>query len=297
MATVSVIIPTFNRAEKVVRAVSSVISQNFTDHEIIVVDDGSTDGTKDALAKFMRKIKYIHVQSNLGVSSARNTGIKESTAKFISFLDSDDYWLPKKLAEQISFINCNPKVLVCQTEEIWIRNGRRVNPQKKHLKPSGDIFLPSLKLCLVSPSAVMLKRSVLKQVGLFDETLPACEDYDLWLRISCRYPVYLIKRPLVVREGGNPDQLSARYTGMDRFRIKSLAKLIKSGVLNERQLQSTYKELLKKCRIYGKGCIKRGKVGEGKFYLTLPETLKNGPHLNLPSGFTTFTDHDYSEKW
>ncbi len=295
MATVSVIIPTFNRAEKVVRAVSSVLSQNFTDLDIIVVDDGSTDGTRDALAKFRNKIKYIHHSSNLGVSAARNTGIEKSTAKFISFLDSDDYWLPEKLAEQIAFIKRNPKVLVCQTEEIWVRNGRRVNPQKKHLKPSGDIFVPSLKLCLVSPSAVMLKRSVLKQAGLFDETLPACEDYDLWLRISCRYPVYLIKRPLVVREGGNPDQLSARYKGMDRFRIKSLAKLIKSGVLNERQLQSTFKELLIKCRIYGKGCLKRGKVEEGTFYLTLPQTLKNAPHLNLLPSSKSFMDHDDSE--
>jgi glycosyltransferase involved in cell wall biosynthesis len=292
MATVSVIIPTFNRAEKVVRAISSVLSQNFSDLEIIVVDDGSMDGTKDALAKFRNKIKYIYHTSNLGVSAARNTGIENSTAEFISFLDSDDYWHPEKLGEQIAFFKRNPKVLVCQTEEIWIRNGRRVNPQKKHLKPSGDVFVPSLKLCLVSPSAVMLKRSVLKQVGLFDETLPACEDYDLWLRISCRYPVYLIKRPLVVRAGGHPDQLSARYKGMDRFRIKSLVKLIKTGVLNERQLQFTYKELSIKCRIYSKGCLKREKVKEGKFYLNLPETLKNIPHLNLPPGSKAFRHHD-----
>ena len=127
----------------------------------------------------------------------------------------------------------------------------------------------------------MLKRSVLKHVGLFDETLPACEDYDLWLRISCRYPVYLIKRPLVVREGGHPDQLSARYKGMDRFRIKSLVKLIKTGVLNERQLQSAYNELSIKCRIYSKGCLKRGKVEEGTFYLNLPETIKNIAHSNF----------------
>jgi glycosyltransferase involved in cell wall biosynthesis len=295
MATVSVIIPTFNRAEKVIRAISSVLSQDFSDCEIIVVDDGSMDGTKHALAKFRSKIKYIYHSSNMGVSAARNTGIEKSTAEFISFLDSDDYWLPEKLAEQIAFFKRNPKVLVCQTEEIWIRNGRRVNPQKKHLKPSGDIFVPSLKLCLVSPSAVMLKRSVLKQAGLFDESLPACEDYDLWLRISCRYPVCLIKRPLVVREGGHPDQLSARYKGMDRFRIKSLVKLIKSGVLNERQLQSTYKELSKKCRIYSKGCLKRGKVREGTFYLILPELVENIPNLNLSPGSKVFMDHEDSE--
>ncbi len=294
MATVSVIIPTFNRADKVVRAVSSVISQTFTDLEIIVVDDGSTDGTKHVMAKFDNKIKHIQHNLNLGVSAARNTGIKKSTAKFVSFLDSDDYWHPDKLAEQIAFLKSNPKVPVCQTEEIWIRNGLRVNPRKKHLKPSGDIFIPSLKLCLVSPSAVILRRIVLNQVGLFDETLPACEDYDLWLRISCRYPVHLIKRPLVVREGGHPDQLSARYMGMDRFRIQSLVKLIKSGVLNERQLHSAFEELTIKCRIYGKGCLKRGKEEEGAFYIKLPETIKKGYLTDLPESSKAFMHHDVS---
>jgi glycosyltransferase involved in cell wall biosynthesis len=274
VATVSVIIPTFNRAGKVVRAISSVLSQTFTDLEIIVVDDGSMDGTKDALAKFRNKIKYIYHSLNLGVSAARNSGIKRSTAPFISFLDSDDYWLPEKLAEQIAFFERNPNASACQTEEIWIRNGRRVNPRKIHRKPSGDIFEPSLKLCLVSPSAVILKRVLLEEVGLFDEDLPACEDYDLWLRISCRHPVYLIKRPLVVKEGGHSDQLSARYKGMDRFRIKALVKLIKSGVLNEWQLQATFEELSLKCRIYSNGCVKREKLDEGTYYLQLPEILR-----------------------
>ncbi|MBW1910406.1 MAG: glycosyltransferase [Deltaproteobacteria bacterium] len=274
MATVSVIIPTFNRAGKVVRAISSVLSQTFTDLEIIIVDDGSMDGTKDTLAKFRNKIKYIYHSLNLGVSAARNSGIKKSTAPFISFLDSDDYWLPEKLAEQIAFFERNPNAPACQTEEIWIRNGRRVNPRKIHRKPSGDIFEPSLKLCLVSPSAVILKRVLLEEVGLFDEDLPACEDYALWLRISCRYPVYLIKRPLVVKEGGHSDQLSARYKGMDKFRIKALVKLIKSGVLNERQLQATFEELSLKCRIYSNGCVKRGKLDEGTYYLQLPEILR-----------------------
>jgi len=277
VANVSVIIPTFNRAEKVVRAVLSVLSQNFTNLEILVVDDGSRDGTQEALLKFNNKFKYIDHHFNRGVSAARNTGILHSSAPFIAFLDSDDYWHPEKLSEQISLFKGNSKVSVCQTEEIWIRKGVRVNPKKRHLKPSGDVFLPSLKLCLVSPSAVILKRSVLEHVGLFDESLPACEDYDLWLRISCRYPVYLIKRPLVVREGGHPDQLSARYKAMDRFRIQSLVKLIKSGVLNEEQLLWTFEELSIKCRIYGTGCLKRGKVDEGKFWLNLPESLKKNP--------------------
>ena len=273
MTAVSVIIPTFNRAGKVARAISSVLYQTFTDYEIIVVDDGSTDGTLDSLDQFRHSIKYISHQENLGVSAARNTGIKASRSPFIAFLDSDDYWLPEKLAGQMNFFLQNKNAVACQTEEIWIRKGLRVNPRKKHVKPSGDIFEPSLKLCLVSPSAVMLKRSLLEKVGLFDEDLPACEDYDLWVRIACRYPVYLIKQQLVVREGGNKDQLSSHYMGMDRFRIKALVKLIKNNKLNEKQLKATMEELSLKCRIYGKGCLKRGKKEEGEYYLKLPGTV------------------------
>ncbi len=274
MTTVTVIIPTFNRAKKVTRAISSVIGQTFADLEIIVVDDGSQDNTEHAVARFGESLNYITHTSNLGVSAARNTGIKKSASPLIAFLDSDDYWLPEKLAVQVEFFNNNPETVACQTEESWIRNGRRVNPKKKHMKPSGDIFEPSLKLCLVSPSAVMLKRTLLEEVGLFDETLPACEDYDLWLRIACRYPIHLIKDPLVVKEGGHPDQLSARHRGMDRFRIKALVKLIKSGNLNKKQLEATVEELSLKCPVYGNGCLKRGKKVEGEYYLRLPGIVK-----------------------
>ncbi|MCP4681181.1 MAG: glycosyltransferase family 2 protein [Desulfobacterales bacterium] len=274
MAFVSVIIPTFNRAEKVSRAISSVLAQTFMDLEIIVVDDGSTDGTKDAMSQFEGRISYIAHSGNRGVSAARNTGIGRSTAPLIAFLDSDDYWLPEKLAVQAAFFKADPHAVACQTGEIWIRKGRRVNPKTRHLKPSGDIFEPSLKLCLVSPSAVMLKRSLLEEVGPFDEDLPACEDYDLWLRVACRHPVHLIREQLVIKEGGHPDQLSARYKGMDRFRIHALEKLLKSGMLTEKQFKATLEELSLKCRIYGTGCLKRGKDVEGEYYLSLPQRLR-----------------------
>jgi glycosyltransferase involved in cell wall biosynthesis len=274
MPAVSVIIPTFNRARKVVRAIESVLSQTFVDYEILVIDDGSTDGTSKALAEFKGPITTLAHSTNQGVSAARNTGILRSNAPLVAFLDSDDYWLPEKLAKQLVFFKTYPQTIACQTEEIWMRNGRRVNPKKKHLKPSGDIFKPSLKLCLVSPSATMLKRSLLEKVGLFDESLPACEDYDLWLRIACLYPVYLIKQPLVIKEGGSSDQLSSLHKGMDKFRIKALVKLIKSCALNPRQLESTFEELSLKCRIYGNGCLKRGKTEEGIFYLQLTKKLK-----------------------
>ncbi len=273
MAAVSVIIPAFNRALKVSRAISSGLYQTFTDYEIIVVDDGSTDGTSDTMRQFGDKIRFMAHTSNLGVSAARNTGIRGSDAPLVAFLDSDDYWLSEKLGAQISFFKSHPEAMISQTEEIWIRNGRYANPKTRHLKPSGDVFEPSLKLCLISPSAVMLKRTLLEEVGLFDEDLPACEDYDLWLRIACRYPVHLINEKLVVKEGGHPDQLSSRYKGMDRFRIRALVKLVESGILNDKQLMAAIAELSLKCGIYGTGCIKRGKRDEGDFYLQLPNRL------------------------
>ncbi|MEJ2726191.1 MAG: glycosyltransferase family A protein [Deltaproteobacteria bacterium] len=274
MALVSVIIPTFNRARLVVRAIASVLSQTYKDFETIVVDDGSSDGTEGALAPFAQRIRYHAHTSNRGVSAARNTGIRLSCGPLIAFLDSDDYWLPGKLRSQVAFFRHRLDAQACQTEEIWIRNGRRMNPKKRHLKPSGDIFFPSLKLCLVSPSAVMLRRPLLDSVGLFDEDLPACEDYDLWLRIACRHPVHLLRECLVVKEGGREDQLSLRYRGMDRFRIKALVKLLRSGLLNEGQCQSVLEELAVKCRIYGRGCLKRGRLEEGAFYLGLPTRLE-----------------------
>ena len=274
MAAVSVIIPTFNRAVKTARAITSVLYQRFTDYEIIVVDDGSRDETERALHPFKDRIRYVVHKANQGVSAARNTGIKASTAPLIAFLDSDDYWLPDKLGVQTAFFNENPNAMICQTEETWIRNGRHTNPRKRHLKPSGDIFEPSLVLCLVSPSAVMLKRALLDEVGVFDEGLPACEDYDLWLRIACRYPVFLIRQSLVIKEGGHPDQLSARFTGMDRFRIKALEKLLQESPLRESQKKTALTELSRKCQIYGTGCLKRGKKTEAAHYFELPSTFE-----------------------
>lgn len=274
MTAVSVVIPTYNRARKLLRAIFSVLYQTFTNYEVIVVDDGSDDGTADCLKPVMGQIKYMRHPENMGVSAARNSGIKASQYPFIAFLDSDDYWLPEKLSAQMAFFKRNPEAVACQTEEIWIRKGLRVNPGKRHLKPSGEIFVPSLKLCLVSPSAVVLKRSLLDEVGVFDEDLPACEDYDLWLRISFRYPIHLIPRHLVVKEGGYQDQLSSILQGLDLFRIKALVKLLRGEQLTVAQLQATLKELSIKCQIYGSGCLKRGRKEEGEYYLRLPEDLK-----------------------
>ena len=279
MKEVSVIIPTFNRANKVSRAVSSVLGQTFHDFEVIVIDDGSVDDTPDALAKFKDRIIVIRHPENRGVSAARNSGIKASQSSLIAFLDSDDYWLPEKLETQVRFFREHPDAVACQPEEIWVRNGRRVNPWKKHVKPSGHIFERSLELCVVSPSAVMVRRRIFDEIGLFDENFPVCEDYDLWLRISCRHPVHLINKYMLVKEGGAPDQLSSSIKGMDRFRIKAMVKLLQDGFLNKDKISAIHHELENKCRIYGNGCIKRGKTEEGKFFLQLPGMLKGNEFI------------------
>ena len=281
MAAVSVILPTFNRAHKIARAVASVLYQAFSDYEILVVDDGSGDATPEALTPFLPRIRSIVHSKNLGVSAARNTGIRESDSPLVAFLDSDDYWLPEKLATQVSFFSKHPEAVACQTEELWIRRGVRVNPMKKHLKPSGQIFEPSLKLCVVSPSAVLLKRSLLEEVGLFDEGLPACEDYDLWLRISRKYPIWLIPEPLVIKEGGAPDQLSRSIEGLDQYRIRAIVKVLDGGCLNENQTKAALKELRFKCRVYGNGCLRRGKKEEGQYYLSLPHSIEERVSLPL----------------
>lgn len=274
MAEVSVIIPTFNRALKVARAITSVLYQNFADYEIIVVDDGSSDETAEILERFQSHITRLTHAKNKGVSAARNTGIKASRSPFIAFLDSDDYWLPDKLKDQMAFFESHPEAVACQTQELWIRKGRRVNPRNKHLKAGGEIFEASLSLCLVSPSSVMLRRFLFDEVGLFDETFPVCEDYDLWLRVSCKYPIHLIDRNLVVKEGGAPDQLSRTMKGMDRFRIRSLVRLMKSGQLDGKQAEAAMRELRVKTEIYAKGCLKRGRKRLAEHYLLLPGRLQ-----------------------
>jgi len=282
MTEASVIIPTYDRADRVTRAVSSVLAQTYPDFELIVVDDGSEDETLPALRPFLDRIRLIRHERNLGVSAARNAGIRASRAPLVAFLDSDDRWLPEKLEVQARFFREHPDALACQTQEIWVRRGRRVNPASRHLKPSGDIFEPSLERCLVSPSAVMLRRSLLDEVGLFDESLPVCEDYDLWLRIACRHPIHLIDKELLVREGGHPDQLSARGPGMDRYRIQALVGVIRSGRLSNSQGRAALDTLRRKSRIYAEGCLKRGRHREGRYYQTLADRIERGERFPFP---------------
>ena len=252
---VSVIIPTYNRWPLLGDAIDSVLGQSFPSFELVVVDDGSTDETPARLAKYGERLRVIS-QPNRGVSAARNRGVLAAQAPYVALLDSDDLWLPDKLRQQSEFMLADPEVGICQTNELWIRNGRRVNPKAKHSKPSGDIFRRSLELCLVSPSAVMIKKALLDEIGGFDESLPVCEDYDLWLRLSVDHKVPLIASALVIKRGGH-DQLSRSVWGMDRYRVIALQKLLRSGITGDKR-QATLAVLTRKLEILANGARKRG---------------------------------------
>lgn len=259
---VSVIIPTFNREKRLKEALDSVLNQTIKPFEIIVVDDGSTDNTKNLIKRNYPDFNYIY-QENKGVSAARNLGIKNAKGDLLAFLDSDDSWKPEKLEKHIEFIMKNPKYRVSQTDEIWIRNGKFVNPMKKHKKVGGDIFIPSLNLCLISPSAVIIEKSAFEYYGLFDENLKACEDYDLWLRVSAFEEIGLLEEKLTVKYGGHSDQLSKAFPAMDRFRVYAIEKILKQNIKEEYRL-AAIKVLKEKCCVLINGYKKRNKLKEVK---------------------------------
>lgn len=254
---ISVIVPTFNRRHVLPRALDSVLKQRGAGLvELIVVDDGSTDETADLVRANYPQARLLR-QENRGVSAARNVGIQAAQGEWIALLDSDDYWLEEKLARQLAAIAKQPGLRLCHTEEIWIRNGVRVNPMKKHQKSGGSIYQRCLPLCCISPSSVLIHRTVFDEVGLFDETLPACEDYDLWLRVCAREAVLFLDEPLLVKTGGHEDQLSRKHWGMDRFRIRALEKILASERLSPTDREATLALLVRKLEILINGAKKR----------------------------------------
>ena len=265
MPCVSVIIPTYNRRDFLLEAVDSVLAQTYGDYELIVVDDGSIDGTEEALQRYGEQLQYVY-QANQGVSTARNRGLELAHGKFIAFLDSDDLWMPKKIELQVACMDEYPDCQICYTDEIWIRRGRRVNPKKRHAKYSGSVYHHCLPLCIISPSSALMRRGLFDEVGVFDPALPVCEDYDLWLRVAARYPVLFIPERLIVKRGGHPDQLSQSSWGNDRYRVTALEKILQSSALTPEQRRLTVEELHRKCRVLITGYRKRDKEADLEHY-------------------------------
>jgi len=267
MMNVSAVIPTFNRGHCLLRAINSILAQTTPVDEIIVVDDGSDDKTYDLLVKSelldmrgqMPNIRYLY-QENKGVSAARNLGIKEAEHEYIALLDSDDAWTETKIERQaLKLVGKNFSCRIIHTEEIWLKDGQRINPKKKHKKGGGFIFEKCLPLCCISPSSVLLHRTLFNEYGFFDEKLPACEDYDMWLRLCAFEEVLFVEEALTIKYGGHADQLSRAFWGMDRFRVQALEKLINSGKLSKTQRSQALEMLVKKIEILLLGAKKREK--------------------------------------
>ena len=261
---ISVVIPSYNRKEFLKRSIDSAINQTKKPFEIIVVDDGSTDGTETMIKSDYDFVKFIK-QKNKGVSAARNIGIEVSIGEWICFLDSDDEWKKDKLEKQINAMKSNPGYKFFHSNEIWIKNGIRINQKKKHKKYGGDIFDKCLDMCRISPSSVMINKTVFDEVGNFNEDLVVCEDYELWLRICDKYRVFFIDEPLIIKYGGHQGQLSYSIESIENHRIKALEYLI-LGNLNRKNKRHAIQMLLSKLNIYLKGLVKRRKNDEIAVY-------------------------------
>lgn len=280
MKKLSIIIPTYNRAGYIEEAINSVLEQDYflenplaETCDFLVVDDGSQDGTREIVKQFAPAVGYQY-QDNKGASAARNLGLSKTKSEFVAFLDSDDLWKKEKLSVQMAFMQTNTEAKMCCTGETWIRNGVFVNPRKKHQKYSGWIFDKVLPLCLLSLSSALFRRSLFTDIGNFDEGLPVCEDYDFSIRLAHKYPIHFIPQALIIKRGGHIDQLSKKYWGMDRYRIKALEKALALD-LSPQQKEQVKKEIRRKSRILIQGFLKRDKGEEARFYQDISQKYNN----------------------
>jgi GT2 family glycosyltransferase len=254
---VSVIIPNYNRRDKICTAIDSALNQDYPNIEVIVTDDGSTDGSYEFLSdKYQQQNFSIIKSENHGVSHARNLALKQAQGKWVAFLDSDDFFHLNKISSQMNYLEQNQSYRICHCDEIWFLNGKRINPHKKHQKTGGDIFAKSTQLCSISISTVIISKELLFEVGLFDQSLPACEDYDLWLKITAQYPVLFLNKLLTTKFGGHADQLSKKYPIMDQFRISALENILKDPHLSATNKSAAKQTLKHKIAIILKGAIK-----------------------------------------
>lgn len=260
---ISVVIPTYNRAAVLLRAVDSVLKQSFKNFELIVVDDGSTDETKELLATFIDSENFLYFKhQNRGVSCARNFGVERARGELICFLDSDDEWLPHKLEEQIQFLESHPEHQIVYGEELWVRNGKRVNQKNIHKKSGGHIFKECVQQCLIAPSSVMLSKKLFFEMKGFDESFLVCEDYDLWLKISSLYEIGFIEKPLIIKHGGHADQLSTKYVAMDLWRLKSMQAILKNRQLDPEQKSFVVESMKRRGSILMQGYQKYSNVSD-----------------------------------
>ncbi|MDD5680054.1 MAG: glycosyltransferase [Candidatus Omnitrophica bacterium] len=229
MLKISVIIPTYNRANYICNAIDSVLAQTYKDFEIIVVDDGSTDNTKEILTTYGGSAKYIY-QQNQGVSSARNRGIKEAIGEYVAFLDSDDEWDERKLEKQVKLFEKEPSVYLqyCYARFVNVQEKRDFIMPEYVTRTFEDLVLSHYKNknADLPTSTVMIRKLCFDQIGCFDENLPCIEDYELWLRIAKKFAIGFIPEILVVENCHHTNNLTDSVMKMRQGYIGVYKKMI-----------------------------------------------------------------------
>ena len=258
-------------------AIASVLAQSYRPLELIVIDDGSTDGTEARLGA-RDDLRYCR-QTHTGMpGQVRNRGITIASGALVAFLDSDDLWQPQKLERQVAALaHGGPPVQ--HARELWLRNGTPVSQGRQRHARAGDLFSDSLRKCIIGPSTVLLRRSVLDATGPFREDLEIAEDYELWLRVTARYPIGFVEEVLTIKRAGQGDQLSERYGYIEVFRLTALKQLLEGEWrLGDAQRAAARLELARKCRIHAAGCAKRQRAAEADRYYTLARSYAANPH-------------------
>ncbi len=273
---ISVLVPTYNRKALLRESLESVFAQDFSGYEVIVVDDGSNDGTEKMIAGLRKRfnLRYIRVNHSGMPGKVRNIGAAEAKGDFLAFLDSDDLWLPEKLSRQMRYMK-KGGARISHTREIWLREGREISQKGQKHRREGMIFRDALKKCIIGPSTVIMERDFFEESGGFREDLEIAEDYEFWLRITCRNPVGYLDEALTVKRAGGWDQLSEKYGHIEYFRIKGLRALVGNGYFEDLHALAR-QELVRKCRIYAAGCSKRGRAEEAARFESEAEEYAKG---------------------
>lgn len=249
---VSVIIPTYNRADLLPEAIDSVLAQTWKEMEIIVVDDGSTDRTEETVRRYDDRVRYFYKEHG-GPSSARNMGIKKAKGTYVAFLDSDDVWEPEKLRIQMDFMSEHPEIKFVCTDSSLI--GSRECRQRKLRKESmGNLFPILYSNSFINTSTALMVKECFQEIGYFDEGYRSVEDYDVWLRVAKRFPIAYLNQPLV-RYRKHEDNVSH-----DKITLRRNALRVLEAHYDPREISArTYKIRMSNLHLYfGRAYLRLG---------------------------------------